>query len=162
MIHQLLMDYDLRDNSGNELRLNRHSFGNVYSIVSAGHPAVLRLEFGGYLELLGMFTIGMDEDAIGNLQVVSKSDQYRYRRNRKSYLPPTALVVEYHDDYRTPSDIIADEHERREAEYESSIRTYSRSLETVSELLPDYHIALRDILPDSFPPIVQTVSLEAV
>lgn len=138
MIHEILESYDIRDNSGNELRLNNHNFGYTYSVVSAGEPADIRIDYEGFLELLGSFTIGLDESAIGSLYVVSKGRQYRYRRNRKSYVPPEAyippsLAPEYILDDTTPE-------------------RYARSQETVSDILPDYVIRIRDLIPECFPP----------
>lgn len=136
MIIDVLRNYDLRLPSGLELRAYRYSWDTVYTLSAEGLTALSRFGDEGFYELLAIFTMGMEPESIGGISVVSSNVNYRYRRNRKAWIFPEEWQVE--NDSLEP--------------YESADdNRYLRSKETVSDLLPDYHVAIGDLFPELFP-----------
>jgi len=137
MVSNLIKKYDLK--FGNEeLRMKKR---NVYCITEEGLPVITRIGLDGFYELLGLFTTGLTNEEISSLSVVSRKESLRYRRNRtfsrlSAYDRDNYLLPQYYPDMEN-LDVSAVENDR-----------YARSKETVSDILPDYHINLCDILPE--------------
>ena len=133
-IKTALTHYDLRLPSGMEVRSKRHAFGMTYSLY-VGTENVMTGFDGTLKQIIAVFTAGMTSEDVGGVAIVANGNGYRYRRNRRQWTPDGA--------YEVANDSL---------EYEpEDVDKFPRSAETVSELLPDYRLTLRDIFPDVFP-----------